>query len=387
MSALKLPEVDLSLAMTADAGSSQRLQIVRPWREAICEHSVQYRTEGGSLVAVLDGVRVPLDRPMRLAGVTIDKPWGSEFWYSGIEARGESSVVVGNVSLPLFTYLSLAPQRLCGRQLPVLLKMLKSRPEAVLGELYFEIHQNKQEVYVVADVDRAAHPDGIGSVRFGVNQSLRDQYGDDAEFRRAFLDAVNAYERLAEQQDDKPSNASEKISPDRDLQTARRHAQSFTASQRLRRGDTLTVPAGVPHSLQPGLTVLEFQTPSYERQIIFASQPVQTQSGWDSASAIASMSLDTPEGPKSADDPNELIARFPEFSVSRWRVERGQTRSFEGDRRYAIATVFEGEVTLGCNRGELPLARNQAAFIPASAEAVSIASENPATLLIALANQ
>ena len=154
MSDLRLPEIDLSLVMSADSPSNQQLQIVRPWRETACEHSVQYRTEAGSLEALLDGKRVPLDQPMRLEEVAVDKLWGTEIWFSGIEARGESSVAVGDGSLPLLTYLSLAPERLCGRRLPVLLKILKSRPEPLLGELYFEIHQSKQEVYVVADVDR-----------------------------------------------------------------------------------------------------------------------------------------------------------------------------------------------------------------------------------------
>jgi len=391
MSVLRLPETDLSLATSADSPSPQRLQIIRPWRETACEHSVQYLTAGGSLEALLDGVRVPLDQPMRLEEVTVDKPWGTEIWFSGIEARGESSVAVGNGSLPLFTYLSLAPERLCGRRLPVLLKILKSRPEPLLGELYFEIHQSKQEVYVVADVDRAAHPDGLGRVRFGINQSLRNQYGDDAEFRRAFLDAVNDYEQLAEREHNKPPNGpADALPADTELHRARQHVRSFTASRRLIRGDSLTVPAGVPHALQPGLTVLEFQTPSYERQIIFASQPVLTQASWDSASAIAGMSLDAPEGPKSADDPEELIARFPEFSVWRWRLEEGQARkiarTIAGHACYAICMVFEGEVTLADSRGELRLADNQAAFIPASAEAVSFSTASSATLLIAAPN-
>jgi hypothetical protein len=390
MSTLTLPEEDLSLSVTAGQATapSQRLQVVRPWREGVCEHRVRYRADGHSLFAELDDSIVALDRPMCLEPVTVDKPWGTETWYSGIEARGESSVAVPDGSVPLFTYLSLAPQRLCGGRLPVLLKILKSRPEPLLGELYFEIHQNKQEVYVVANVDPAAHPDGNGTVRFGVNQSLRADYDDDAAFRKAFLNAVNEYEQLAARSHDKPGNGpAGGRSSDPDLQEARAHVLSFTATRSLSRGDTLTVPVGVPHSLQAGLTVLEFQTPSYERQIIFASQPVRTQAGWDSASAIAGMSLDTPEGPRGAAETKELIARFPEFSLWRWHLQHGSARALPDNLSHAICTVFEGEVAIASSHDRLVLAQSQAAFIPGSAQAVSFATSSAATLLIAVPNR
>ena len=71
----------------------------RPWRREP-DHAdlpVRYRCEGDTaapaLIASIEGVEVSLDDPARLEPVVIDKPWGREIWYSGIEARGESRIV------------------------------------------------------------------------------------------------------------------------------------------------------------------------------------------------------------------------------------------------------------------------------------------------------
>ena len=93
--------------------------------------------------------------------------------------------------------LASAPRHLRGDAPVALLKVLDPAPEPVLGDLYFELHETKQEVYVVTHVDRRAWPDGRGAIRFGMNAARRAVYADDAKFRAAFLKAVREYEGSA----------------------------------------------------------------------------------------------------------------------------------------------------------------------------------------------
>ena len=49
-----------------------------------------------------------LERPVELVPVTVEKPWGHEVWYSGVEARGESGVSQDGRSARLSEYLEAA---------------------------------------------------------------------------------------------------------------------------------------------------------------------------------------------------------------------------------------------------------------------------------------
>ena len=69
-------------------------------------------------------------------------------------------------------------------------------PEEVFGDLYFELHEEKQEVYVVTHVDEQAWPAGVGGIRFGFDEAVRQNYTSDFEFKKAFADAVSAYEQV-----------------------------------------------------------------------------------------------------------------------------------------------------------------------------------------------
>src|SRR5690625_7657891 len=40
-------------------------------------------------------------------------------------------------------------------------------PVEVVGDLYFELHEEKREVYVVTSIDPQAWPEGIGAIRYG----------------------------------------------------------------------------------------------------------------------------------------------------------------------------------------------------------------------------
>jgi len=91
-----------------------------------------------------------LGQPLRLRPLFIPKPWGREIWYTGIEQRGVAAVSDGERETLLPWLLAIAPARFCHslqRQL-ILLKILDPLPDAVFGDLYFELHREKREVYV-----------------------------------------------------------------------------------------------------------------------------------------------------------------------------------------------------------------------------------------------
>ena len=193
--------------------------------------------------------------------VTVSKPWGSEIWYSGVEARGESRVRRGAASVPLSRHL-----QALGRDAPVvLLKVLK--PTA--GDLYIEVHQRKSEVYVVDAIDPERWPT-TGRMLLGVDQQWRAALGD-----QGYRAALAARARAAE------TGAGDI----RDVATLLR-------SVAVRTGDVVTIPPGMPHCLPRGVQVVEFQTPVYERRILAAGGRVVTQSGWDVDAAVALMDLD-----------------------------------------------------------------------------------------------
>jgi hypothetical protein len=377
VSAFSYPDSDAFLDAALQRGEREPQTFVavsRPWQTAADTLDVRYLAsldDNKQLDAEIDGMRIPLDQPVKLLPVTINKPWGHETWHSGMEARGESSVQAECGTLPLLSYLSLAPRRLCGRRPPVLLKTLTSRPEPVAGELYFEIHEHKQEVYVVSEVDERVYPDNVGAIRFGMNQAMRTRYDSDEGFRQAFLAAVRNYEQ------ESPGLTARSTSSDH-----RNQMLSFINLEPLRRGDALVVPSGVPHSLQAGLTVIEFQTPSYERQIIYASQPVLTQAHWDSLSAIANMSLEPPAAPLPEAHPDPVIASFPEFGVRRIRLEATTAQPLPPGLPYAVCMATTDNISIACARSSLSLAKGQAAFIPGSAQQVTFSAPQPAQLLL-----
>ena len=244
--------------------------------------------------------------PSALRPVTIAKPWGCEVWYSGVEARGESGVCTTAGVEPLSRYLG---ER--GRTKPViLLKAL--RPTT--GDLYLEVHETKSEVYVVEKID------GRGSMLLGPRPEVLARLGD-AAFRAAV--------RRAASQAEAGEATVEAV-------------QSFMNPVALRPGDAVAIPLRVPHSLSRGVHVIEFQTPVFERKILAASQPVVTQQGWDIDAAVAAMDLSVQPGVGSQeDDGMQVLARAPDFAVTRYRLASGG--SF-GVPPWSLGWVVHGEV-------------------------------------------
>ena len=339
---MNLPDTDAVLSAEIDAmRSSGRTSATLP-------HHIEFQTpiqlasfdvefkldidaEGHvDVVAVIDGIgSLNLDDPVQLEGVSIDKPWGREVWYSGVEVRGESRVSGEGFELPLSWYLALAPQRLKGPLPLLLMKSLEPRPEPVTGDLYFEVHETKSEVYVVTHVDPDSWPHGRGEIRAGVNQSLRRSCGSDTAFRREFGTRAGRHEQA------------------QSIESAAALAEC-TQAHIVHPGDAITVSPLFPHSLRHGVTVVEFQTPVFERKIIAASQPVATQEGWDTPEALSMMSLEQVGQPVRATGEDQRLASCDEFDVYRYVLSDGTVR--DTPMAHAVGTVLEGEIEIGGRR-------------------------------------
>lgn len=304
--------------------------------------------------------------------VSIAKPWGREIWYSAIEVRGESRVVAGGREIPLSTYLAEI-----GLPAPlILLKVLDPYPEPVRGDLYFEVHREKREVYIVTALDSAAWPEGRGRMRFGMNQEVRRRFADDREFRAAYLQAVRGYERLRRRID-----AGEQI-PDEDESRGRAAMDAFTGLATVEVGDVVVVPTWTPHALQHGVRVAEFQTPAYERYIISFAQKVVTQDGWDSEHAIRRLCLEPPRPPdfRTVREGVESIASFDDFGVWRATVEPARPVPLPEAAPYALCMAVDGSIEVG----SLVLGPEQACLVPNAAIAgCRISSPSGARCLIA----
>lgn len=315
-----------------------------------------------------------LGQPLILETVSIAKPWGQEIWYTGIEERGVSRVSSGAGSVPLPWLLSVAPRRLsadCEQNIN-LLKILDPLPEAVYGDLYFELHEEKREVYVVTHIDKGAWPEGVGAIRFGFNPDVRAEYASDESFKAAYQSAVKRYEVVRREIDAllDISRQSEGVGltapvsaevvkswmsllPESFLQREAdllEQMNRFSALLPLRVGDVVQVPLLTPHSLQHGVRTVEFQTPVYERMILSFPQKVLTQTHWDTAKAIATMSLEAPSLPQlalletDADHRLEEVVSFDDFRVLRLTLSPSSRYLLPQTQHYGLLLVVDAEV-------------------------------------------
>ncbi len=343
-----------------------------------------------------------LDEPLRLAPVTIAKPWGHERWYTGIEARGTSGVTDGHFTTPLSWVLATAPRRLCGAATVALLKVLEPAPEPILGDLYFELHDTKEELYVVTHVDRRAWPDGRGAIRFGMHPGRRAEFADDDRFRRGYLAAVSEYEAVRRTidrlLDEKRLAAGIELDaaapialmqrwlneidpPLRERERTRREAMdAFTQMRTLVEGDIVQLPRGLPHALQHGVRVIELQTPTFERRILSFTQKVLTQDHWDTQTAIGCMRLDSPPtfGPdilltEDSGCAVERIAEFDGFGARRLRLAPTARLRLANDLPYALCIGISGELSLG----NTTLDHEAACLVPNSATQRTLINTGP----------
>jgi hypothetical protein len=353
--------------------------------------------------------------PWCLAPVYIPKPWGKEIWYTGIEVRGQAGVQAegGNIPLPWLLELMSTQTGLVEKHQPILLKVLDPLADEVYGDLYFELHEEKQEVYVVTHVDPQAWPNGTGAIQLGFAAQKRQHYQTTEEFKRAYLAAVKEYElvrRLLDNRLDEkkiahgvspshPVAASELISWINELSQAdeskvlitkeaelRRVMNSFVADYPLTVGDVVTVPRLVPHALQHGVRVIEFQTPVYERKILSFAQKVLTQSHWDTEDALRLADMDfarlqPPE--RLNNDPQMLIERivnFEDFEVLRIQLN-GNYLLTRND--YSIIMIVHGALSLSAADKITFYEAGQALLIPTAKLNWSVSSSAPCIFLVA----
>jgi len=328
--------------------------------------------------------------PVGLNPEYIVKPWGREIWYTGVERRGVCMFASGDARTPIPWLQAVLPSAAAGPPgvAPVLLKILDPLPRPVLGDLYFELHETKREVYIVTHIDSQAWPDGTGYIRSGFDPRRIAQYPRHEEFRAAYLESVLAYEGLRRELDELIAQGG---TPDpaqqaREIQL-RGQMDGFTQRHPLRVGDVFQVPPLLPHALQHGVRVVEFQTPSYERKIISFAQRVLTQDHWDSREAVARMLLRAPhmdahrELRSSPGVTVEQIVDFPDFEVQRLTMGAGMQSQVESGPSYALLLVVTGVLELAGSR----YGPEQAVLLPRMWRGAVLAPQASAPLVLLLA--
>jgi formamidopyrimidine-DNA glycosylase len=278
---------------------------------------------------------------VELVPLQILKPWGKEIWYSGIEKRGVNCVrnqLGQELSLPKFMEIHLGSAGVKSSAQVPLLKILDPKPVAVLGDLYTEVHSVKNEVYVCLEVDPILYPEGDGLLRYGLQiEGDGSELSNVEEWKRHYLKSVQKYQSLRQQIDSQLELAGVyqngqpeaevllkilsdlPVSLKKQETMLRNQMNAFTAVHSFPVGSFARVPAGVPHALQAGVKVVEFQTNSYERWIVSFAQKVATQNHWDTSLALKNLdekaSLRDPIQKLASNGFLTLLALFEEYAL------------------------------------------------------------------------
>jgi hypothetical protein len=377
------------------------------WKESrfeLTESHTQSADTFDKVAADLGMTPINLDLPLPLEPISIPKPWGQEIWYTGIEQRGISTVN----GVPIAWLIDLFGTTLGTDKPPLLLKILDPHASANLGDLYFEMHEKKVEVYVVTHVDKDAWPDGKGKIRYGFDQNRIRDYESKDQFLKEYVNRVKAYQavrttiddHLAKQKKERGIAQGEVVSPviyealmatvPQELSEAESQLRSdmyeLTALRDLQVGDVITVDPFVPHSLQHGVRVVEFQTPHYERYILSFGQQVMTQDHWDTESAIGLAIIDdvSPPKPQSLEQGKDLIADFDAFRVLRVELAAGHKTTIDIDG-YAIVMGVDGEMTIRRHEIDTPVRPECAFFISPDGNTIEFTNHGDTRACILLA--
>ncbi|MFT7222070.1 MAG: hypothetical protein ACI8Z1_003693, partial [Candidatus Azotimanducaceae bacterium] len=302
---------------------------------------------------------IDLTEPLSLSPVEIPKPWGKEIWYTGIEERGVSKIN----ETPIAWVLDVFGAALGFPNPPMLLKILAPSPEKNLGDLYFEMHEKKTEVYVVTAVDPSAWPSGTGKIRYGFNADKLKTYKNESDFFNDYLVAVGLYREVRNEIDHHLDAASALSGLTQPLsraeqeklltglpetlkieeQSLRDSMYAFTSLRDLAVGDIVKVPPLLPHSLQHGVRVIEFQTPHYERYILSFGQKVLTQNHWDTETVANRVQIAPADitPPQEIETGMDLAADFDEFKVLRLRLSPGDKKTIR-HFAYSVCIGIEG---------------------------------------------
>lgn len=297
---------------------------------------------------------------LELMPISIPKPWGQEIWFSGIEKRGISNVQTFNSSkttskqtIPLSWLIACVPNLFLGKQFahkdPVLIKILDPFPIPVIGDLYYELHLEKNEVYVVLDVTSTN-----GRIKLGINEKKFHEYGQNkTHYKNDFLKKILEYEDIRRKIDTLKDNhetiSDHLLHSEKSLRDA---MDEFCGFVPLQIGDVINVPTYTPHALQHGVKVVEFQTPTYERLIISFAQKVLTQSHWDTKQAFDIMKIEPfKKEPlrilsKTKTIVKELVCEFLDFVVSRYTLNTKNHFNFFSRDSYHIIFNISGKLTI-----------------------------------------
>lgn len=313
------------------------------------------RIEGGAAIPLHEAARTlalpVLDAavPLPLQPVRVRKAWGEEIWFTGIESRGVVEVGAGGVPLPWL--LAARPDAFAGVAAPILVKVLAPSTSPDTGDLYFEVHREKEEVYVVTGVDAGAWPDGWGRVRYGFDPKTRKTLGDEG-FRMAFATAASAHGRA--QQALGPATAAGPAEGPAlaNVRRTRARLERFANIRGLEPGEVVRVPPGLPHGLMHGVRVIEFQTPAYERRVLYANQPLAPADARSLIDVLPELRMDVPADPRPVEtEPapgvrSACIARMRDFDVHRFELAPGAAASLPR-AAYGVLVGVSGSVSCG----------------------------------------
>ena len=334
------------------------------------------------------------DLPLCLKVLNIPKPWGYESWYTGVEKRGVALVTDkwGKTELPyalnVFKQQMLAdyPESL------ILLKTLNPVADDVIGDLYYEMHEEKWEVYVVTEIDKTAWPSGTGIIKAGLHPEKIEEYQKSygKEWAEILLDnfrkAIGEYEIIRRQIDDSTGDISEEVLL-QELEL-RQKASNFVGNCPVKIGDIVSFPVLQMHSLQHGIKVIEFQTPHYERLIVMFAQKVLTQNHWDTEEALKKMLLEVYKQPqleilhKSSGLLVERFVDFPKFTADRICLEKNKSWEDKLDGKYQLLITISGQATIfPVDAKPLILNLEESLFLPVAMGSYRLGSTGDAPLI------
>ena len=328
---------------------------------------------------------IDFKEPLQLKVLKIPKPWGFEGWYTGIEKRGVVNVVdnFGETELPYA--LNLFKKQMLANDLEslILLKTLNPVAEKTIGDLYYELHEKKWEVYIVTEIDKTAWPSGVGIIKAGLHPDKIKLYKNKCRnnwekiLLKEFKSAVLEYENIRRQIDDSQDNISKELHEKEEI--LREKASGYIGDLPVKVGDIISFPVFQIHSLRHGIKVIEFQTPHYERLILMFAQKVITQNHWDTENAISKMEAEVYQPPKLDCIHNteylnvERFTDFPQFNFDRIRLEPKNTYLNQLFDRYQLLIVISGQAAVVSKTGKsLKLRKEESLFLPASMESYRI---------------